>query len=170
MGRGLFDRARQPAEAEPIYESETTLAAICKMRWLLAPMAFSAPKPSRPPPPPSCEGRFFAVPARIEKDRAVDAAPLGLVERIERFQTKLDSRLFPDGDVLIEAHIPLIGTRAGHRAARCLREQPQTPTTRLAAKTINRRPQVRPGRFLKLCHPVTRLQKAASVLRSAPRL
>lgn len=94
-----------------LMNQKTTLAAICKMRWLSAWMAFSAPKPSRPPPP-SCGGRFFTVPAE-SKRIALVTPPHSVWLNALNASRRSWIRLFPDGDVLIEAHIPLIDTRAG---------------------------------------------------------
>src|SRR5690348_10515165 len=59
--------------------------------------------------------------SRVEQDRIVDTyvarrsarTPLRVVERVVRFQPKLDARLLFNGDVLEQAHIPLVQARAG---------------------------------------------------------
>lgn len=91
MGRGLFGRARQPAEAEPTYEPEDDFGR--DLQDALAVGMDGVQRAEAQTTTAKLRGKVLHGSRRIEKDRAGDAAPLGMVERIERFQAKLDSRL-----------------------------------------------------------------------------
>ena len=63
------------------------------MRWLFERTLFSAPKPRRPPVAAELRWQVGNLASRVKRDAVVERAPLGMVERVVRFQAKLNASL-----------------------------------------------------------------------------